>query len=147
MNPVNAGQDRPSVARGVARNLTTTWTSFTQEQTLIRLKIPSIAAHSARSATIVGEWLRENGADDKLRRDVEELILVHEIGGSREANLVQAADSLSFLETNIDLFIGFACVGKYSREEIGQKFNHSYERIQVPQARTLQCSIRLAVPT
>ena len=41
-----------------------------------------------------------------LIEDVEELIRVHEWGGSPDANLVQAADSLSFLETNIDLMLG-----------------------------------------
>ena len=69
-------------------------------------------AHSNRSARIVGEWLRENGAGG-LADDVDALIRVHEWGGSPDANLVQAADSLSFLETNIDLMLGFARTGKY----------------------------------
>ena len=65
-------------------------------------------AHSNRSARIVGEWLRANGAQEELADGVEALIRVHEWGGSPDANLVQAADSLSFLETNIDLMLGFA---------------------------------------
>ena len=69
-------------------------------------------AHSNRSARIVGEWLRANGADDELAAQVEELIRVHEWGGSPDANLVQAADSLSFLETNIDLMLGFVKNGQ-----------------------------------
>ena len=69
-------------------------------------------AHSNRSARIVGEWLRANGADAELVRDVEELIRVHEWGGSPDADLVQAADSLSFLETNIDLMLGFVKNGQ-----------------------------------
>ena len=60
--------------------------------------------HSERSARIVSEWLRSQGASDDLVHHVEKLILRHEIGGSREADLVQAADRLSFLETNIDIF-------------------------------------------
>ena len=94
-------------------------------------------AHSNRSARIVGEWLRANGAHDDVVRDAESLIRVHEWGGSPEANLVQAADSLSFLETNIDLMVGFVKSGKYSSDEIGQKFDRMYERIQVPEAREL----------
>ena len=57
-------------------------------------------AHSNRSARLVGEWLRANEAPGGLASDVEDLIRVHEWGGSPDANLVQAADSLSFLETN-----------------------------------------------
>jgi len=94
-------------------------------------------AHSNRSARIVGEWLRANGADAELICDVEALIRVHEWGGSPDANLVQAADSVSFLETNIDLMVGFANTGKYSRADIAFKFDQMYERIQVPAARDL----------
>jgi carbon-monoxide dehydrogenase medium subunit len=94
-------------------------------------------AHSNRSARIVGEWLRANGAPAELVADVEALIRVHEWGGSPDANLVQAADSLSFLETNIDLMIGFVKTGKYSGADIAFKFDQMYERIQVPVAREL----------
>ena len=94
-------------------------------------------AHSNRSARIVGEWLRANGAHAELVREVEALIRVHEWGGSPDANLVQAADSLSFLETNIDLMVGFAKTGKYSTADIAFKFDQMYERIQVPAAKDL----------
>jgi hypothetical protein len=94
-------------------------------------------AHSNRSARIVGEWLRANGGGDGLVAKVEELIRVHEWGGSADANLVQAADSLSFLETNIDLMLGFVKTGKYSRADITLKFDQMYERIQLPAARDL----------
>jgi hypothetical protein len=94
-------------------------------------------AHSNRSARIVGEWLRANGAGVDLAGDVESLIRVHEWGGSPDANLVQAADSLSFLETNIDLMLGFVKTGKYSRSDIAFKFDQMYERIQLPAAREL----------
>jgi hypothetical protein len=95
------------------------------------------AAHSDRSARIVGEWLQQNGADAELVQDVQALIRIHEVGGSPEANAVQAADSLSFLETNIDLFLGFARSGKYSSAEVAVKFDDSYDRIQIPHAKAL----------
>ena len=94
-------------------------------------------AHSDRSARIVGDWLRQNGAVATLVRDVEALIRVHEVGGSPEANAVQAADSLSFLETNIDLFLGFAQSGRYSIAEVGVKFDYTYDRIQLAHAKVL----------
>jgi hypothetical protein len=94
-------------------------------------------AHSNRSARIVGEWLRANGAQDELAREVEGLIRVHEWGGPPDANLVQAADSLSFLETNIDLMLGFVKTGKYSKADIAFKFDRMYDRIQLPDAKAL----------
>ena len=94
-------------------------------------------AHSNRSARIVGEWLRQRGADADLVGRVEDLIRIHEWGGTPDADLVQAADSLSFLETNIDLMIGFVKSGKYPLDVIGRKFDEMYERIRVPAAKEL----------
>lgn len=93
--------------------------------------------HSERSARIVGTWLRENGASDALVHGVEALILAHETGGWLEADLVQAADSLSFFDTNIDLFLGFVRAGRFSAADVRWKFEHSYQRIRVPQAKAL----------
>ena len=93
--------------------------------------------HSERSARIVRDWLRGHGADEDLVRDVSELIRDHEVGGSREADLVQAADRLSFLETNIDLFLGFVRSGRFSVADVRTKIEHSYHRIRVPDAKVL----------
>jgi hypothetical protein len=61
-----------------------------------------VLEHSIRSARMVRAWLEEMDAPDKLVADVESLILHHEIGGYPRADLLQAADSLSFLEVNRD---------------------------------------------
>jgi hypothetical protein len=100
------------------------------------------AAHSERSARIVGAWLRDNGADELLVHDVEALIRVHEDGGWPEANAVQAADSLSFLSTNVDLFLEFVRSGRFSASDVRWKFDYSYERIQVPHAKVLARPLR-----
>jgi hypothetical protein len=94
-------------------------------------------AHAARSARIVCDWLREQGATDVFISEVDRLIRAHETGGWPDADVVQAADSLSFLEMNIDLFLGFARSGRYSSREVRWKFEHSYERIRMPAARKL----------
>jgi hypothetical protein len=94
-------------------------------------------AHSDRSARIVGEWLAANGATPEIVADVEALIRVHEWGGWPDADLVQAADSLSFLETNVELMIGFLKSGKYSQDDIIAKIGAMYERIRVPAAKEL----------
>ena len=96
-----------------------------------------LVLHSERSARIVGEWLRANGADEDLAREVEHLIRFHEFGGWPEANLVQAADSLSFLDVNIDLFLTFVRSGRRTIEDVRCKFDASYDRIQVPEAKVI----------
>lgn len=95
------------------------------------------AAHAARSARIVGAWLREQGAHETLVQEVERLIRAHEDGGWPEADLVQAADSLSFLEVNVDLFLNMLRSGKRSPDEVRLKFDYTYERIQVAHAKEL----------
>jgi hypothetical protein len=96
-------------------------------------------AHSERSARIVEAFLHEQGADEALVKEVVELVRVHEYGGWPEANLLQAADSLSFLECNVERFLQ-RLKGADSRptgEQVREKFDWMYERIQVPAAREL----------
>jgi hypothetical protein len=93
------------------------------------------AAHADRSARIVGQWLREHGADEALVGEVERLIRAHETGGWPEADLVQAADSLSFLETNVDLFLIMIRSAKRTAADVQAKFGFMYDRIRVPRAR------------
>lgn len=93
--------------------------------------------HSLRSARIVGTWLREQHAKEALVEHVEALIVAHEFGGWHEADLVQAVDSLSFLETNIDLFLGFVRSGKHPAHEVRKKFNSMFGRIQIPRLKAM----------
>ncbi len=96
-------------------------------------------AHSERSARIVSAYLREQGASDESIEQVARLIRAHEYGGDVDENLVQAADSLSFLEVNVDLFLGWMDAGdeRWNADAVDAKFTWMYERIQIPQAREL----------
>jgi hypothetical protein len=96
-----------------------------------------LRAHSERSARIVASWLRDKGADDALVTEVEALIRAHEIGGWSGADLVQAADSLSFLDTNVDLFLGLVRSGRFTADEVRRKFESSRDRIRLPHLRAL----------
>ena len=89
-------------------------------------------AHSNRSARIVGEWLRSRNAGQGFIDEVESLIRVHEFGGWPEADKVQAADSVSFLDVNIDLFLGYATSGRYRVDQVRAKFVYSHTRIRIP---------------
>jgi hypothetical protein len=96
-------------------------------------------AHCERSTRIVSDYLREQGARQESIEEVARLIRAHEYGGDDEENLVQAADSLSFLEVNVDVFLGWMVVGdkKWNADAVCDKFTWMYERIQIPQARDL----------
>ena len=60
------------------------------------------------------------------------LVSVHEDGGSPEAELLQAADSLSFLEVQAELFAGLVARGELSEQAALAKMRRMYERITLP---------------
>jgi kynurenine formamidase len=85
--------------------------------------------HQERCAEIVAGWLREQGAAPELTEEVTRIVRVHEEGGWPEADLVQAADSLSFLETMTDLLAEWIQSGRCPRESAEGKARNSLERI------------------
>jgi hypothetical protein len=95
--------------------------------------------HQDRCADIAGDWLRAQHAPPELIAEVDGLIRVHEEGGWPEADLLQAADSLSFLETMVPLVVGWVESGRAPREAAAGKLRQSLTRIQpgLPRARAL----------
>jgi hypothetical protein len=90
--------------------------------------------HSERSARIVGEWLRAAGADEWLTARVERLIVAHETGGEPDEDLVQAADSLSFLEVNPKVLAGWYTSGRAGKDRAKAQARWMFERIRVGRA-------------
>jgi hypothetical protein len=86
--------------------------------------------HQDRSAEIAGAWLRQHGASADLADGVERLIRVHEDGGWPEADVLQAADSLSFLEVLAPLVVGWIESGRATPERGAAKVRSSIERIK-----------------
>ena len=93
--------------------------------------------HCARSADIVGRWLREQGVPDEFVEAVEAPILEHEFGGSSQGDLLQAADSISFLEVNGHLVSGWVLKGETSLPYAIKKLDWMVERIKLEGAREL----------
>ncbi|HEY6398335.1 MAG TPA: DUF4202 family protein, partial [Solirubrobacteraceae bacterium] len=85
--------------------------------------------HQDRCADIASQWLRERGAPEQLVGGVGRLIRVHEDGGWPEADLLQAADSLSFLETMVPLVVEWVESGRASPERARAKLQNSLERM------------------
>ncbi len=96
-------------------------------------------AHSERSARIVGEFLQEQDVPQTFIVEVARLIRVHEFGGWEEANYVQAADSLSFLEVNVDFFLDKidAPTDNWTFDTVRKKFDWMYQRIRISEATLL----------
>jgi hypothetical protein len=94
-------------------------------------------AHAERSARIVGDWLRDQDADEDLIAEVERLIAAHETGGAPDEDLVQAADSLSFLEINAARVAAWFTSGRCSRERAQAQPRWMFERIRIDRAREL----------
>jgi len=88
--------------------------------------------HSERSAAIVGDWLAGEGAQDELV-----LIRAHETGGTEDEDLVQAADSLSFLEVNAPVVVRWFTSGRCGPERSKAQLRWMLERIRVPRAQEL----------
>jgi kynurenine formamidase len=95
--------------------------------------------HQDRCAEIVRRTLRELGATEEMVRITAGLVHVHEVGGWPEADLVQAADSLSFLETMVGAVVAWVEEGRAPRSRAEGKLRHSVERISagLPRARRI----------
>jgi hypothetical protein len=91
--------------------------------------------HAERSARIVREWLEGQGAPGDLVAEVARLVSAHEVGGSPEADLLQAADSLAFLEVNATRPAAWVRKGVCDPPAARAKLQHTYDRIGVPAAR------------
>jgi Domain of unknown function (DUF4202) len=94
-------------------------------------------AHSERSAAIVADWLRGEGADGATVAAVERLIVLHETGGDDEADLLQAADSISFLEVNIEIPYRWVEQGLCDDDRARAQHRWMFERIRLPAATAL----------
>jgi len=90
--------------------------------------------HSERSAEFVSQFLKKEGAGKDLIDKTAKLVSHHEHGGWREADILRDADSLSFLEVNVDMFISWI-PERLSKENVKEKFDYMYKRIGTEKAK------------
>jgi hypothetical protein len=81
--------------------------------------------HQDRSAAIAAGWLAEQGAAPELVEDVRRLVAAHEDGGWPEADVLQAADSLSFLEVMVP------AIAAWPADRAEGKLRYMAERVSV----------------
>jgi hypothetical protein len=92
-------------------------------------------AHCNRSAEIVARWLAERGFADWIVRGVHQPIVEHEFGGSAEGDMIQAADSISFLEVNGALVARWVETGACTLEKGREKLQWMCDRVRLERAR------------
>jgi hypothetical protein len=86
--------------------------------------------HCERSVAVVTAWLREHGASPELVAGVRVPIAEHEFGGTPEGDLVQAADSLSWLEVNARLAAEWVAAGECDLARAEDKLRWMVDRIR-----------------
>jgi hypothetical protein len=93
--------------------------------------------HALRSADAVAVWLGTIGpvSAEVSTKEIRRLVALHEVGGLRGADVVQAADSLSYLETLAGLTRRWVLSGTCSRDAAAGKLRYSAERVRVAAAR------------
>ena len=94
-------------------------------------------AHTERSARFVGDFLRDRGVPEASVREVVRLILAHESGGWHDADVIQAADSLSFLETMGGPVAGWVLEGRATTDQGRARIDHAVQRIRLGAAREI----------
>jgi N-formylmaleamate deformylase len=92
-------------------------------------------AHCDRSAQVVSRWLEDQGASAEFVDGVAQPIREHEFGGSPEGDLMQAADSISFLECNGRLVAGWVTTGAVTYEKGLEKLCWMRDRVRFRPAR------------
>lgn len=85
----------------------------------------------------VAVWLGSQAVPAELIAEVGALVRVHEEGGWHDADLLQAADSLSFLEVQGELFAGLIASGRVRLADAEAKFRWMYQRVRIPHAQAL----------
>jgi hypothetical protein len=93
-------------------------------------------AHSERSAAVVAGWLVGRGASQRFVEGVLP-IREHELGGSPEGDLLQAADSLSWLEVNAPLTARWVERGECDVAKAREKLVWMCERVRLEKAKDI----------
>jgi hypothetical protein len=91
-------------------------------------------AHSERSAAVVAGWLVGKGASEPFVAGAA-AIREHEFGGSPAGDLLQAADSLSWLEVNSPLALAWVERGECDVAKAREKLVWMSERVRLERAR------------
>jgi len=92
--------------------------------------------HEERGAEIIADFLKHQNVNEDFIERVKMLVSRHEEGGNDDQNLLKDADSVSFFETNVSLFLGEK-VKEDGKEKVKQKFDWMFNRITSEKAKQI----------
>jgi len=92
--------------------------------------------HEERGAEIIADFLKQQSATAEIIERVKMLVSRHEEGGNDDQNLLKDADSISFFENNISLFLT-KHVQEVGKEKVRKKFDWMYNRITSKKAKQI----------
>ncbi len=92
--------------------------------------------HQQEGAKIMRNFLIEKGADENTISLVEHLITKHEVGGDFEQDALMDADSVSFMETNVENFV-LNRIKEDGLEKVKGKIDWMFNRIKSPAAKEI----------
>ncbi len=92
--------------------------------------------HEERGAEIIADFLKKESAEQKLIDKVKKLVSRHEEGGDEDQNLLKDADSISFFENNVSVFLR-KDVPEIGKEKVKEKFDWMFNRITSEKARQI----------
>ncbi len=91
-----------------------------------------LTRHQEEGAKIMQKFLTKQNADEKTIKTVENLISKHEVGGDEDQNALMDADSVSYFETNVEMFVRERAE-KEGYEKIKAKLDWMFDRISLPE--------------
>lgn len=92
--------------------------------------------HEERGAEIIGDFLKHLNVDANFIERVKMLVSRHEEGGNDDQNLLKDADSVSFFENNVSLFLDKKSL-EVGKEKVKQKFDWMFNRITSEKAKQI----------
>jgi len=92
--------------------------------------------HEERGAEIITDFLKHQNVDDGFIERVNMLVSRHEEGGNDDQNLLKDADSVSFFETNVSLFLDKKSL-EIGKEKVKAKFDWMFNRITSEKAKQI----------
>lgn len=92
--------------------------------------------HQNRGAEIMTKFLHQEGFPEEETKRVSEMVRLHEVGGTEEADLIKDADSISYFEVNAPKHI--EKFGKpLGKEKLMTKYKFMFNRITNPKAKDI----------
>ncbi len=92
--------------------------------------------HQERGAELMAAFLHQHNAPDEVIATVTHLIQKHEVGGDEVQNALMDADSVSFFETNAEIFVTHKAPIE-GFERVKQKLDWMYDRIHTDEHKLL----------